>query len=101
MDNLICCNQMQEQILYKCTVHSNVFDCPDNLLFYNEIFNEYGLIIHDGGTSYKAIDFCPWCGKKLPKSQRDMWFNELEKLGFDSPFDQEIPEQYKTKAWRI
>jgi len=82
-------------------MHPNVFECPDNLLFFDEKINEYGLIIHDGGESYSVINFCPWCGKKLPDSKRDAWFDELEKLGFDNPFEQEIPEHYKTKAWRI
>ena len=31
----------------------------------------YGLIIHDGGTSAVTIQFCPWCGSKLPASKRD------------------------------
>ncbi|WP_412762571.1 DUF6980 family protein [Priestia aryabhattai] len=26
---------------------------------------EYGLIIHDGGSSIIGISFCLWCGKKL------------------------------------
>jgi hypothetical protein len=25
----------------------------------------FGLPIHDGGSSFIKINFCPWCGKKL------------------------------------
>lgn len=102
MDNLHCCNQMREKIFYKCHQHSNIFDCPDNLIYYDEKFDEYGLIIHDGGESYMIINFCPWCGAKFPDSKRGEWFDELEKLGFDDPLsNQTIPEQFKSKDWRI
>lgn len=29
---------------------------------------EFGLPIHDGGTSFIKINYCPWCGHKLNKS---------------------------------
>ena len=25
-----------------------------------------GIIIHDGGQSFIKINYCPWCGRKLP-----------------------------------
>jgi hypothetical protein len=83
----------------KCEEHSNPFDCPDNLIYYNERFDEYGLIIHDGGNSSLQIDYCPWCGTKLPSSKRDLWFDTLEKLGFDDPFEQDIPKKFNTEEW--
>ncbi len=94
-----CCDVMEEQINYKCPVHTDAFDCPHNLINYTPIFDEYGIIIHDGGTSVMVINFCPWCGSKLPGSKRDRWFEELEKLGFTDPFDQDIPEKFKTDEW--
>ena len=74
--------------------------CPDVLIQYSPKFDEYGLIVHDGGESSIAISFCPWCGTKLPESKRDRWFSELEALGFDEPLlDQAIPERYKNDSW--
>ena len=67
---------------------------------YSDRFDEYGLIVHDGGTSVIAIKFCPWCGSKLPESMRDRWFEELAALGFDDPGGQEIPERFLSDAWR-
>ncbi len=90
---------MTQRVNYKCKEHSNPFDCPDNLIYYNNKFDEYGLIIHDGGTSSLHIDYCPWCGTKLPESKRDLWFDTLEQLGFDEPFEQEIPKEFKTDEW--
>lgn len=39
--------------------------------------------------------------KKLPKSRRDEWFDCLESLGFDSPFEDfdKIPSRFKTSEW--
>jgi len=56
---------MDHNINFKCKKHSSPFDCPDNLLFYSKKSNRYGIIIHDGGSSFIVISYCPWCGKKL------------------------------------
>ncbi|WP_438824020.1 DUF6980 family protein [Bacillus sp. JJ1773] len=34
-------------------------------MIFDEKHNDYGLIIHDGGTSSIGISFCPWCGSKI------------------------------------
>ena len=101
MKNLYCCDKMEEKVSYKCIQHTNIFDCPDNLIYYTETFNEYGIIIHNGGQSYICIEYCPWCGTKLPESKRMEWFDKLRNMGYESPlFDDSIPEEFKTKAWR-
>jgi hypothetical protein len=56
---------MARAVNYRCDVHQDVFECPDNLIYYSLKLDAYGLIIHDGGTSFSKIDFCPWCGTKL------------------------------------
>lgn len=94
-----CCDQMEKQITLACEKHEDEYACPDVLIDYSDIFDEYGIIIHDGGCSSITINFCPWCGKKLPESKRDLWFDTLEKLGYEDPFDQDIPEKYKSDAW--
>ena len=67
---------------------------------YNDKFDEFSIACNDGTQSRMCLFFCPWCGKKLPNSKRERWFNELELLGFDNPlFDENIPTKYKTKAW--
>ncbi|WP_439654229.1 DUF6980 family protein [Streptacidiphilus anmyonensis] len=42
--------------------------CPDALIRFSAKFWEHGLIVHDGGASSMVIDFCPWCGQRLPES---------------------------------
>lgn len=61
-------------------------------------FREYGIDILDGGTSYQSINFCPWCGAKLPHSLRKEWFDHLENIGID-PADGVIPDKYRDHAW--
>ena len=94
-----CCNQMNRQLSLKCEHHPNEFDCPDVLVNYNPKFDEYGLIIHDGGTATMEMFYCPWCGSKLPDSKRDLWFDVLEGLGFDNPTEQNIPSEFLSSAW--
>jgi len=90
---------MIAQLTHDCQQHANLFDCPDALILYEPRFDEYGLIIHDGGTSYQVIHYCPWCGTALPASKRDRWFDELAALGFDDPVTQPIPIAFTTDAW--
>ena len=98
----MCCKDMLENIYY---TDNNKDNQTDKVVYYSSKFNEYGLPIHDGengrATSYIQIQHCPWCGKKLPESQRDEWFDCLERLGFDSPLESldEIPSKFKTSEW--
>ncbi|MDQ0418957.1 hypothetical protein J2Z48_003162 [Croceifilum oryzae] len=94
-----CCKTMENTLNYVCKQHKNPFDCPDHLIYYSLVFDEYGIIIHDGGPSYSAIYFCPYCGSKLSDSKRDLWFDALEALGFAAPFEQNIPEDFNSDRW--
>ncbi len=94
-----CCEMMQSNVDKTCETHADPFDCPDQLVHYVDKFDEYGIIVHDGGRSCVRIAFCPWCGAKLPESKRERWFTELKKLGIDEPSDSDIPTKYETDAW--
>lgn len=76
-----CCESMVRHVGWECGLHADPFACPDALISFDERFVEYGLIIHDGGTSTIGMSFCPWCGTRLPESQRDRWFDELGEPG--------------------
>ena len=60
-----CCKNMKYHCNYKCEIHSNPFDCPDNIIYYSEKTKDYGIIIHDGGSSFISIKYCPWCASQL------------------------------------
>jgi hypothetical protein len=66
-----CCDAMARQVNRRCDQHDDPFDCPDALVGFSARFQEYGLILHDGGTSSIGIVFCPWCGRRLPAGSRN------------------------------
>ena len=94
-----CCERMTEKVQSTCEQHPDRFDCPDCVIDYDPKFDEYGIIVHDGGRSYVTIDFCPFCGTKLPESKRDLWFERLKAMGVEDPWSDDIPEKSRTDEW--
>ncbi|MER5781782.1 hypothetical protein ABT104_08665 [Streptomyces mobaraensis] len=93
-----CCETMTRRLDWHCETHADVYDCPDALVVFSAKFREYGLVVHDGGTSSIGIDFCPWCGRRLPESERDRWFEELEARGID-PWGDDVPAEFQDGTW--
>lgn len=93
-----CCEEL-EQATVNCKQHHLAETCPDKVISYIPKFDEYGVLIQDGGTSMLTIKYCPWCGHQLPESRRDEWFDTLEKIGFDDPGEQDIPKEFTSDAW--
>jgi hypothetical protein len=62
---MYCCEDIEYHATLNCDIHENPFDCPDQLIYCDEKEKNFGLIIHDGGSSFIAIQFCPWCGSNL------------------------------------
>jgi hypothetical protein len=56
---------MDYDLSRKCEAHETRADCPDALVAAVE--GGYGLIVHDGGSSVVEINFCLWCGSRLPR----------------------------------
>lgn len=94
-----CCENMCNFTRKDNGDDASIYQNPDILIAYIPKFNEYGIIIHDGGESSIQINYCPWCGAKLPNSKRDLWFDELEKLGIYDFNDEDIPKKYKSDVW--
>ena len=91
-----CCDKMK----YFVSQNKNVGDFnSDDIIYYAPQFDEYGIVIHDSGKSYIKMDYCPWCGRKLPDSKRNLWFDELEKLGIDDPLETKIPDDFISGKW--
>ena len=97
---------MTRQVNWQCT-HGGRHDCPDSLISFSPKFQEYGLIIHDGDPSIPVdgstsggvvISYCPWCGARLPESQRDRWLHEMERRGID-PWTGDVPAEFQDDRW--
>jgi hypothetical protein len=88
---------MREQIELVCEQHPDANQCPDKLVTFSPQFQEYGLPVHDGGGAVAMIRFCPWCGTRLPESQRERWFDELKRRGLYDP--RAAPVDMRSAAW--
>ena len=71
----ICCDDMENNILH-------------NTVSYNEVFDEFGITVNEDNSSVIIIDFCPWCGKKLPFGERrSHWGGSGFEREYHRPFD--------------
>lgn len=64
-----CCKRMAYDLNQVCDRHPDRFDCADAIMHRSQD-GDYGIIVHDGGTSYIKISYCPWCGTKFPKAKK-------------------------------
>jgi hypothetical protein len=72
------------------------------VLHYSVKFREYGVIV-PGSTGCMLMDYCMFCGKKLPKSVRHEWYDILEEeYGLESPDEEDknkVPKEFWTDEW--
>ena len=54
-----CCEQMTRQMRHACEAHPDLSNCPESLIVYSGETREFGLRIHDGGSSFISIWHCP------------------------------------------
>lgn len=60
-----CCAAMRDQLAIDCPDHGpDPYACPDAVIV-RDSQGRYGIPIHDGGSSYIAINHCPWCGMPI------------------------------------
>lgn len=61
---------MRLELARVCDIHeSDPWGCADRVIVKLRN-NEYGLIIHDGGSAFYGIKFCPFCGTRLGNEER-------------------------------
>tara|TARA_B100000745_G_C20132989_1_gene388285 strand:- start:1229 stop:1687 length:459 start_codon:yes stop_codon:yes gene_type:complete len=94
------CVHMAQYAEFYCEQHPDPKECHDAVIQYDEVFDEYS-IPHGDGISQMMINNCPWCGVALPESKRDLWFDTLASMGYDDPWEQDIPGKFKSKQWRL
>ena len=87
---------MNKQRTHCCQSMTDHLECGEIEIIYTPKFREYGVLYQDGRSS-QLIKFCPWCGKELPSSLRNRWFDELDKLGLEPEDD--LPLDLNSDAW--
>lgn len=60
-----CCAEMTRQVQHTCADHPDLSECPDALIVHDPDSGQFGMRVHDGGTSHLTISHCPWCGVDL------------------------------------
>ena len=72
-------------------------------LIYNTRFREYGVKAVRIRGPYTPMTYCPWCGRQLEPSLRDLWAKLLQKEhGIKKPFETSIaqlPKSFRTDEW--
>jgi hypothetical protein len=63
-----CCNALKDQIAFRCADHPDLAECPDSLIVELHDTGEFGIRVHDGGSSFVRIYNCPWCGADLSRA---------------------------------
>ncbi|SCA91938.1 hypothetical protein LP2241_30127 [Pseudolactococcus piscium] len=89
------CKEMNKVIF----VNHQDFDNEAKMVEYDKKFDECGFPVRDGGGSKVTINYCPWCGKKLPESKLDDYMAILETLDIYGIGDEKIPDELKRDDW--
>ena len=84
-----CCEDMKMRV-----------EDPNVAIEFFDRFREYGISLV-GSSGVVRIDFCPWCNNKLPTSLRNRYYDELENIGIDDPYSQDVPDDFKSAEWYI
>ena len=77
--------------------------CKDTIVVYYPRAREY--IIFYSKKSGCYIQYCPWCGRELPKELADQWYDILEKeyglidVNPGDYHDKRIPKEFWTDEW--
>lgn len=76
---------------------------PKIPLKYYPMAREYGMSLNHS-SAVQLLFYCPWCGKKLPESLRDKYFDLLEneyhvEPEFDIQQDPNVPAEFKSDEW--
>jgi hypothetical protein len=93
-----CCDQMTRQVSSAWAMaESPLLGSTDQRVYWSPAFDEYGLICQPS-AEILLIQFCPFCGAKLPESKRDAWFSELKRTGWKDWGDA-IPKEMLSHDW--
>ena len=91
-----CCEQMRAHV--QAVSEPAALVAADRAVLYDLVFDEYCLAGQGMTLSAEVLTWCPWCGRRLPPSKRERWFDELAREGL-GPDDPDLDERFRTDAW--
>jgi hypothetical protein len=62
---------------------------------------EYQIVASTGAFG-QLLNYCPWCGSRLPMSLREVWGERLDQLGIYDPLGDEkerVPPMFQDDSW--
>ena len=85
------------ELPHACEMMRTVLETHESALSYRPSVREYTIAYTSDG-SLQAIDYCPFCGVRLPESLYDEWIARLEELGVE-PFSDDVPPEMQDDRW--
>lgn len=61
-----CCDSLKRQVMNNCPHEGHGFGCPDNLVQIGCTPKLEHMWVGEAPNATYKIEFCPWCGAKLP-----------------------------------
>jgi hypothetical protein len=82
---------------HACEQMRTLLEDAETALAYDPRYREYSIAYTDS-ASVQLIDYCPFCGVRLPDSLRDEYFARLDELGIE-PFSDDVPPEMRDDRW--
>nr|WP_148256803.1 hypothetical protein [Kribbella flavida] len=78
----------------------NAIEVDDIPVFYRPRFRTWVLEQQDGLNTRWRLEYCPWCGVKLPSSLSEEWMTEMNRRGFGPRAqDDDLPADLLDDRW--
>ncbi len=93
----------EDKMKFCCAEIGEYIDHPDYPVKYENMFREFCIDLPPFNTL--GIEYCPWCGSKLPKDLREEWFDILEQeYGIETEIGEvrsrtDIPKEFRSDEW--
>lgn len=74
----------------------------NSLINYRSYVRSYNFLIDSSYGTHQQMNYCFWCGAKVPEEFGDEWARILkEDYNLDNPFEDwdRVPAEFKTDEW--
>lgn len=96
-----------------CTMLDDIIQSKEYLIGYSPMFREFymtlldsrndvGFFVGKQSRPMQCLNWCPFCGAKLPSSLRTEWHDILNDMGIEEPLFKDehcVPDDFTTDKW--